>query len=214
MNLFNYDKQKADNYNYLIGTDEAGRGSGAGPVFAAAVCFTKIDAKLKKELKDINDSKKLTEKQRETFFDIIKENSVYDVQMGSVEEIRTLNILRCSLLCMKKACNTVISKLEDENILVIVDGNKLIPDFEHSQEYIVKGDGKSASIAAASILAKVSRDRYMTELGQGYPEYNWSQNKGYLTEEHLSAIDKYGVTEYHRNKFLEKHFSAKQLSLF
>ena len=114
---------------------------------------------------------------------------------------------------MKKACLSVISRLEGENISVIVDGNKLIPDFPYSQQYIVKGDGKSASIAAASILAKVSRDRYMLELDKEFPQYLWAKNKGYLTAEHLAAIDEYGTTKYHRQKFLEKHF-AKQLTLF
>ncbi len=98
------------------------------------------------------------------------------------------------------------------NVLILVDGNKLIKDFTYPQKIIIKGDGKSASIAAASILAKVSRDRYMEELDRKFPEYNWKQNAGYLTAEHLGAIDRYGITPHHRKSFLRKH-KSKQLSL-
>ena len=213
MNLFNFDKKLKNKNTFLIGTDEAGRGAGAGPVFAAAVCFQKTDKKLISELSEINDSKQLTEKQREDFYEIIIKNCVYDVQSGSVEEIARLNILQCSLFCMKRACENVISKIGKEKILVIVDGNKTIPNFEYPQQSVVKGDGKSATIAAASILAKVSRDRYMTELGKDFPQYEWEQNKGYLTPDHLDLVDKYGICEHHRKKYFEKHF-AKQLSLF
>ena len=193
--------------------DEAGRGAGAGPVYAAAVCFINMNKKLMEQLSDINDSKQLKPSQREEFYDIIVENSLYDIQFCGVEEISRLNILRCSLLCMKRACENVIEKTGSDNILTIVDGNKLIPDFSYEQKSIVKGDGKSATIAAASILAKVSRDRHMAKLSQKYPQYEWESNKGYLTEEHLNAVDKYGLCEQHRAKYFEKHF-AKQLTLF
>ena len=101
--------------------------------------------------------------------------------------------------------------------LILVDGNKLIKDFKHPQQFIIKGDSKSASIAAASILAKVSRDRYMEELDKKYPQYNWIKNAGYLTKEHLSAIDKYGITPLHRKSFLRKHqekCNITQLNLY
>lgn len=212
-NLFLFDKKLRGDDSILIGTDEAGRGPGAGDVVAAAVYFENPDKSLIKDLERLDDSKKLNDKIREELFDIILENSINEIVFGSVEEIEKTNILKTSLNCMKKACLSVISRLEGENISVIVDGNKLIPDFSYPQQYIVKGDGKSASIAAASILAKVSRDRYMCELDREFPQYLWAKNKGYLTAEHLAAIDEYGTTKYHRQKFLEKHFT-KQLSLF
>lgn len=212
-NLFLFDKEINTDNLLLIGTDEAGRGPGAGDVVAAAVHFKNTDESLIKDLEKLNDSKKLTGKIREELFDIILENSINAIVFGSVEEIEKTNILKTSLNCMKKACLSVISKLNGGKPTVIADGNKLIPDFDFPQKYIIKGDGKSASIAAASILAKVSRDRYMCKLDEEFPEYLWAKNKGYLTAEHLAAIDKYGTTKYHRKKFLEKHFT-KQLSLF
>ncbi len=211
---FDFDKEKTKSFDYLIGTDEAGRGPGAGPVFAAAVCFNNYNKSLIKELEYLNDSKRLTEKTREELYEIIIKNSIYSIHQGSIEEIERLNILRTSLLTMKKACNDVISKLKTNNIIVIVDGNKKIPDFTYNQEAIIKGDFKSASIAAASILAKVSRDRFMKELDRKYPQYLWAENKGYMTKSHLDAVDKYGLTKWHRRKFFEKHFEkAQQLSL-
>ncbi len=212
-NLFLFDKKIASENTLIIGTDEAGRGPGAGDVVAAAVYFPLPDKSLVQDLIKLDDSKKIPEKVREELFDIIIANSVNEVVFGSVEEIEKTNILKTSLNCMKKACLSVVSRLEKQNALILVDGNKLIPDFNYSQKYIVKGDGKSASIAAASILAKVSRDRYMCELDKEFPQYFWAKNKGYLTAEHLAAIDEYGITKYHRQKFLEKHFT-KQLSLF
>ncbi|MBQ2644259.1 ribonuclease HII, partial [bacterium] len=208
--LFDFDNEIIQPNLALIGTDEAGRGPGAGDVVAAAVYFPSIDKKLQKELITLNDSKKLTEKQREHLYEVIIKNSIYDIVFGSVDEIEKTNILKTSLNCMQKACLNVISKIQERDILVIIDGNKLIPNFIYQQKYIIKGDSKSASIAAASILAKVSRDRYMKELSKEFPEYKWAENKGYMTEEHLQAVDKYGLTKYHRKKFFEKHF-AKQL---
>ena len=208
--LFDFDKQKINGYDFLIGTDEAGRGPGAGPVFAAAVCFTSFDERLNK----LNDSKQLTEKVREELFDVIKENSIYAIYQGSVEEIENLNILRTSLLSMNRSCTEVISKLKSKKVIVLVDGNKKIFDFKYMQETVVKGDAKSASIAAASVLAKVSRDRFMKELDKEFPQYCWAENKGYMTKSHLDAVDKYGLCKWHRKKFFTKHFEkAKQLSL-
>ena len=208
--LFDFDKQKINGYDFLIGTDEAGRGPGAGPVFAAAVCFTSFDERLNK----LNDSKQLTEKVREELFDVIKENSIYAIYQGSVEEIENLNILRTSLLSMNRSCTEVISKLKSKKVIVLVDGNKKIFDFKYMQETVVKGDAKSASIAAASVLAKVSRDRFMKELDKEFPQYCWAENKGYMTKSHLDAVDKYGLCKWHRKKFFEKHFQkSEQLSL-
>lgn len=205
--LFSFDESKLKDYSYIIGTDEAGRGPGAGPVFSAAVCFPKVDKKLIKTLNKVNDSKKLNEKTREELFILIQANSIFHIASASVEEIEKINILQASLLSMKRACDEVIKKLETNNIKLLIDGNKLIPKYPLSQEYIIKGDSKSASIAAASILAKVSRDRFMKELSKEFPQYNWEKNKGYLTPEHLKAIDTNGTTIWHRKKFLEKHFN-------
>ena len=211
---FDFDKELAKGFDYLIGTDEAGRGPGAGPVFAAAVCFTKVDENLIELLAKLNDSKQISEKTREELFEVIVKNSIYSIKSGSVEEIEKYNILRTSLNTMKKACLEVWQKIGNENIFVAVDGNKTIMDFKFNQKAIVKGDFKSASIAAASILAKVSRDNFMKELDKEYPMYHWAENKGYLTAAHLQAVDKFGLTKWHRKKFFEKHFEkSKQLSL-
>ncbi len=213
--LFKFDKIKLKEYKYVIGTDEAGRGPGAGPVFVAAVCFPDLSSKLINDLAKINDSKQLNEKTREELFEVIINNCIYSVNSGSVEDIEKLNILRTSLLTMKKCCSEVIDKVNDKEIIVLVDGNKKIPEFKNIQQTIVKGDSKSASIAAASILAKVSRDRFMKELDKQFPQYGWSENKGYLTKAHLDAIDKFGLSIWHRKKFLEKHFKkGEQLNLF
>lgn len=208
--LFEFDKSFK---NTIIGTDEAGRGPGAGGVFASAVYFPEITQKILEELAVLNDSKQLSAKKREYLYDIVLNETINETVCIEVEEIEKYNILACSLKAMKLACESVIKKCGKENILVLVDGNKLIREFGYTQKTVVKGDSKSASIAAASILAKVSRDRYMQRLDEEYPQYNWKKNAGYLTKQHLEAIDKYGVTKYHRKSFLKKHFE-KQLSLF
>ncbi len=208
--LFDFDKS----FNKkIIGTDEAGRGPGAGGVFASAVYFEKVTDKIITELSILNDSKKLTHKQREYLYDFVKNESVNETICIEVEEIEETNILACSLKAMKLACESVISKVGKKDILVIVDGNKLIRNFDYPQQFIIKGDGKSASIAGASILAKVTRDRYMDKLDEEFPQYGWKQNKGYMTKSHLEAVDKYGLTKYHRESFFKKHFE-KQLTLF
>ena len=212
--LFNFDESFG---KIVIGTDEAGRGPAAGGVFVACACFREKTETLIKELANLNDSKKLTRKKRESLYDIVKENTVNSIINIEVDEIECINILNASLKGMKLTCEAVIAKLglnaeEKKEILTLVDGNKLIKDYIYPQKFIIKGDGKSASIAAASILAKVSRDRYMEKLDAEFPQYNWKSNAGYLSEEHLAAIDKYGLTKYHRASFLQKHFT-KQLSL-
>lgn len=208
-NLFKFDADfKID---FLIGTDEAGRGPGAGGVFASAVYFPKITNILIEKLSCLNDSKQLSKKKREELYDIIMENSINSTVCIEVEEIEKINILNSSLKAMKLACENVIKEIGKDSF-VLVDGNKLIKEFKYPQKFVIKGDGKSASIAAASILAKVTRDRYMTELHEKFPQYNWIKNAGYLTKEHLSAIDEYGITPYHRKSFLKKH-EARQLNL-
>ena len=211
MNLFEFDKS----FNkVIIGTDEAGRGPAAGGVFASAVFIN--DVSIEKDLLKLNDSKKLSKKVREELYDIILNNTINSTICVEVEEIEKYNILNCSLKAMKLACENVIAQLKTkDSLLTIVDGNKLIRNYTYSQQFIIKGDGKSASIASASILAKVTRDRYMDKLDEEFPQYNWKKNAGYLTKEHQNAILKYGVTKYHRKSFLKKLLNTepKQLSL-
>ena len=210
--LFKFDKSFSDT---VIGTDETGRGPAAGGVFAAAVYFPNKSKKLIENLSILNDSKQLSKKKRESIYDTIKNETINSIICVEVEEIEKYNILNSSLKAMKLACRNVISQIDMNDFIVLVDGNKLIKEFQYPQKYIVKGDSKSAAIAAASILAKVTRDRYMEELDKKYPEYGWAKNAGYLTKEHLAAIDKYGLTEFHRPSFLKKHFEKQeQLSLF
>ena len=211
MNLFEFDKS----FNkFIIGTDEAGRGPAAGGVFASAVFIN--DTSIEKDLAKLNDSKKLSKKVREELYDIILKNTINSTICVEVEEIEKYNILNCSLKAMKLACENVIAQLKtNDSLLTIVDGNKLIRNYTYPQQFIIKGDGKSASIASASILAKVTRDRYMDKLDEEFPQYNWKKNAGYLTKEHQNAILKYGVTKYHRKSFLKKLLNTepKQLSL-
>ena len=161
----------------------------------------------------MNYSKKLSRSAREKLYNIIKNNSVNSVVCIEVEEIEKINILNASLKAMKLACEEVINHAGLKNFITLVDGNKLIKNYSYPQKFVIKGDGKSASIAAASVLAKVERDWYMDKLASKYPQYGWNRNAGYLTPEHLKAIDEYGLSKYHRPSFLRKHFE-KQLSLF
>ena len=196
----------------IVGTDEAGRGPGAGDVFSAAVYRPVINEDLIKDLSKLDDSKKLSDKIREELYDVIIKNSVWSVCQGSVEQIEKTDILSVSLWTMKIACEDVIKKSNIDNPFVLVDGNKLIRNFDYNQKWIKKGDGTSASVAAASIIAKVTRDRYMNELDSEFPQYDWKSNKGYLTKAHLEAVDKYGLTKYHRKSFFTNHFQ-KQMAL-
>ena len=205
--LFDFDKS----YNkIIIGTDEAGRGPAAGGVYVSAVHFPEITEGLISDLAILNDSKKLTPKKRDSIYDVIKNNTVNKIICIEVDEIESINILNASLKGMRLACEGVIEQLgSDNNTLTLVDGNKLIKFYPHLQEFVIKGDSKSASIAGASILAKVTRDRYMEKLDEEFPMYNWRKNAGYLTAEHIAAIDKFGLCKYHRPSFLRKHFESK-----
>ena len=206
--LFDFDKANANNNDFIIGTDEAGRGPGAGPVFAAAICFHKgLDKEILEKLQILNDSKQLTEKKREELFENIlylqkQGKCICSIQSGSVEQIEKINILNTSLDCMKRACEEIQNSLKSEPNITLVDGNRLIKNFSAQQKTVVKGDAKSAAIAAASILAKVSRDKFMDKLAEEFPQYNWQKNKGYLSSEHITAIKEYGPTKWHRKKFL------------
>ena len=174
-NLFEFDKSFSKR---IIGTDEAGRGPAAGGVYAAAVYFDKVSDGLIKDLAILNDSKKLTAKKRESIYDFIKNNTINSIVCVEVDEIEKINILNSSLKAMNLACSEVIEKIGNENILTLVDGNKLIRNYEYPQEFVIKGDSKSASIAAASVLGKVTRDRYMDRLDAEFPMYNWKKNAG------------------------------------
>ena len=191
---FEYEKQKLG-YKYICGVDEAGRGPLAGPVFAAAVILP-----LDYEIDGINDSKKLSEKKREQLFDEIIEHAVaYSIQSCDNKIIDEINILQATMLAMKNSVENLSIKPD----MVYVDGNRL-PALNVPAEYVIKGDAKSANIAAASILAKVSRDKFMKEMDAQYPEYCFSKHKGYPTKLHYEKIREYGASNIHRISFLKK----------
>jgi len=176
----------------IAGVDEVGRGSLIGPVYAAAVILHKsINKKL------LKDSKSLTKSKRETLSKYIKKNSVWSIGKASVKEIERINILNASLLAMKRA----IKKLKKKPTLVLIDGNKLPEIKNYNLKSIIKGDQKIPSISAASIIAKVTRDKMITNLGKKFNGYYWDQNYGYGTKQHLKAIKNLGVTEQHRKTF-------------
>lgn len=190
---------KTKGYEIVCGVDEAGRGPLAGPVFAAAVI-------LPAGLEDIgiNDSKKLSEKKREELFGVITEKAVsWAVASASEKEIDELNILNATFLAMKRAVNALTVRPD----IALIDGNRK-PNTGIEEVTLVKGDAKSISIAAASVLAKVSRDRYLCELDGLYPEYQFKKHKGYPTKLHYEMIKKYGISPVHRLSFL-KNLSEK-----
>lgn len=182
-------------YKSVCGIDEAGRGPLAGPVYAAAVILP-IGA----EIDGLNDSKKLSEKKREELFDIINEIAIsVSVGIATEKEIDEINILQATFLAMKRA----IEGLEISADYAIIDGNRA-PELEIPSETVIKGDGKVMSVAAASIIAKVSRDRFMLKMAEEYPEYQFEKHKGYGTRLHYEMIEKYGVSPIHRRSFLKK----------
>lgn len=188
-------------YNVVCGVDEAGRGPLAGPVYAAAVILPNgyvVD--------EVNDSKKLSEKKREMLYDrIISECVDYSVGIATVEEIDKINILQATFLAMRRA----IDGLEVKPDIALIDGNKK-PGSSIDEWTIIKGDAKSANIAAASIIAKVSRDRYMLEMSQKYPQYQFEKHKGYGTKLHYEMLEKYGLSDIHRRTFLKKILNDEQ----
>ncbi len=187
-------------YELVCGVDEAGRGPLAGPVCAAAVILPPDTI-----IEGVNDSKKLSEKKREQLFDVVIEKSLaYCIAFGSVEEIEEHNILATTLNTMKRAVEGLSVQAE----YAIIDGNKL-PPLDIPCEYVIKGDAKSMSIAAASILAKVSRDRLMLEYAKEYPQYCFEKHKGYGTKLHTEMILKYGPSKIHRMSFLKKLLNGK-----
>ena len=196
MDWLSYEKEAiSKGYKAVCGVDEAGRGPLAGPVCAAAVILPENNI-----IEGVNDSKKLSEKKREALFDVIKEQALsYSIAFASVEEIEEINILNATMLAMKRA----VEGLDVKADYAMIDGNRL-PDLSIDSEFIIKGDAKSMSIACASILAKVSRDRLLYKYAEEYPEYLFDKHKGYGTKAHVEAIKKYGPCPYHRLSFLKK----------
>lgn len=181
----------------LCGVDEAGRGPLAGPVCAAAVILPPGHL-----LEGVNDSKKLTERARDALYDVIINEAVaYGIAFAEIGEIESMNILNASLLAMRRA----VDMLSPRPGLVLVDGNNA-GSFDIPSEAIIKGDGRCISIAAASILAKVTRDRYMLQMDEVYPEYGFARHKGYGTKLHYEMLDKYGPCPIHRLSFLKKRY--------
>jgi len=180
----------------IAGVDEVGRGSLIGPVYAAAVILNNsID---KKKLKD---SKKISKTNREILEKYIKKNSYWAIGSASKIEIEKFNILNASLLAMKRA----VKKLKKKPTLVLIDGNKIPEIKNYKLKSIIKGDQKISEISAASIIAKVSRDRFVTNLSKNFKKYNWAKNAGYGTKDHMVAIKKYGITKFHRKTFKPIH---------
>ncbi len=182
-------------FNIVCGVDEAGRGPLAGPVCAAAVILP--DGLV---IEGLDDSKKLTEKKRDALYDIICEEAIaYGIAFASVEEIEEMNILQATFLAMKRAVESLSVKPD----LALVDGNQK-PSLDIQARTLVKGDAKSPSIAAASILAKVTRDRLMTKIAEEYPQYEFPKHKGYGTKLHYEKIMEHGISPVHRRSFLKK----------
>jgi ribonuclease HII len=190
----------------IIGVDEVGRGCLAGPVMAAAVCLPPVrkNTKLSGSLQELNDSKQLNAEQRERLSLIIREHAFWAIEDASVEEIDRLNIVRASLTAMRRAIHRLLESHTASKVLVIVDGHLKIPDLSYPQLVVVKGDGLSASIAAASVIAKVHRDSFMSSLADSLPAYGWQKNKGYGSKTHRQAILNHGVTIWHRKAFITK----------
>ena len=182
--------------NIVAGVDEVGRGSLIGPVYAAAVILKK-----KLDKKKLKDSKKLTKKNREILEKYIKKNSYWSIGSASLKEIEKLNILNASLLAMKRA----IKKLNKRPSCVLIDGNKIPKIKNYNLKYVIKGDEKIPEISAASIIAKVARDRLITKMSKKFVKYAWDKNAGYGTKLHLIAIKKFGITKYHRKTFSPIH---------
>lgn len=201
MDWLEYENKALDQgFEIICGIDEAGRGPLAGPVYAAAVILPKGHI-----IEGVNDSKKLSEKKREQLFDKILDECVsYGIGIADEKEIDEINILQATFLAMRRAVDNLSVKPD----IALIDGNKK-PGLDIEQWDIVKGDSKSASISAASILAKVSRDRYMLEMAERYPQYQFEKHKGYGTKLHYEMLEKYGISPIHRKTFLKKLFEQK-----
>ncbi len=193
--LFEFDSELRKTSPVICGVDEAGRGPLAGDVYAAAVILADDTI-----IEYLNDSKKISEKRRELLYDeIIEKAKAYCIATASVEEIDSLNILGATMLAMKRA----VVGLGIKPDLALIDGNRL-PELDCPAQFVIKGDANSASIAAASVLAKVSRDRYMKRIAEEYPQYCFEKHKGYGTVLHREMLLKYGASDIHRKTFLKK----------
>ena len=201
MNWLEFEEQAAaKGYKAICGVDEAGRGPLAGPVCAAAVILPQG-----RIIEGVNDSKKLSEKKREALFEVIKTEVLsYSIAYASVAEIESMNILNATMLAMKRAVEGLSVKAD----FAMIDGNRL-PQLDIDAEYIIKGDAKSMSIACASILAKVSRDRLLYQYAEEFPQYGFDKHKGYGTKVHPEALLQYGPCKYHRLSFLGKILEKK-----
>lgn len=193
---FKYERLYAQN-GLIAGVDEAGRGPWAGPVVAGAVVFP--DLEISDYLRDtLNDSKKLTAVKREKLFEELHQsNALIGVGMASVEEIDALNILQATFLAMKRAVNNLLQPID----FSIIDGNKTPPDMPCPARFLIKGDALSLSVAAASIIAKVTRDRIMTDLAKEFPYYGWERNAGYGTKAHQEGLKQHGICIHHRKSY-------------
>ncbi len=199
--MLDHDTAMRTQFGVICGVDEAGRGPLAGDVYAAAVILPEEHG-----ITGLDDSKKLSEKRREELFDEIqKKAAAFCIATASVAEIEELNILQAAMLAMQRA----VDGLGQKPAYVLIDGNKC-PALSVPCEAVVKGDAASASIAAASILAKVARDRYMTEQAKRYPQYGFAQHKGYGTKAHKDALLQYGACPLHRPSFLKKFLAPQQ----
>ncbi len=196
VNWLEYENNALNNgYEVICGVDEAGRGPLAGPVYAAAVILPNGHI-----VEGVNDSKKISEKKRELLFDkIISESVSYSVGIATEKEIDEINILQATFLAMRRAVDGLAVKPD----IAFIDGNRK-PGLDIEEQVIVKGDAKSANIAAASIITKVSRDRYMLQMAEKYPQYQFEKHKGYGTKLHYEMIEKYGISPIHRKTFLKK----------
>lgn len=203
-------KLLAEGYAFAIGTDEAGRGPLCGPVVAAAAIYRdstfEIPEEKIKEMEYVRDSKMLSHKKREEIFDFIHENFYVGIGLCDHKTVDEINILEASFLAMKKAMTDLKTKFHHElpnfdNNIILVDGNKKIPNLSLYQKPIVGGDRIVKSISAASIVAKVTRDRLMLEMHAKYPEYGFDKHKGYGTKLHMEMLEKYGPCEIHRKSF-------------
>lgn len=201
LDLWEFDREYyAQGYEFICGVDEAGRGPLAGPVCAAAVILPK-----NLEIPGLNDSKKLTDKKRRELYDIIIEQAeAYGIALVSEQEIDEINILQATFLAMERA----VAQLSVKPDLALVDGNRE-PHLPVEVKTVVKGDSRSANIAAASILAKVTRDRLLEELDETYPAYGFAIHKGYGTKRHYEALREYGPCPIHRMTFLKKFYGEK-----
>lgn len=211
--LINFDK-KFNKFSHVIGTDEAGRGPIAGPVTACALYFPEMNKETKEAIKFLDDSKRFSSNPtlREELANEIKKHSIYCIAEASVREIEKINILQASLLAMKRACEGVINQIDQvQKPIILIDGKFSIPKYNFEQMPVIKGDSKSACIAAASILAKVHRDNFMKELAEKYPQYCWDKNKGYPTAAHIEALREHGQCEWHRKTFICKKIEQKSL---